>query len=268
MVSLPDLNYYVQAAAAKIQSNGFDALTFIAELASLRSMFMNTLVALTKRLSKIGERFDVFDTWLEGRFGWRTFIYDLQDLQKAIRQFNELKVRSRYAQKVGNSFSTQKVFTATGTSSGITHQYTETFQLDISVRGSVIAEIEIPNFQFNLAVTAWEIVPFSFVIDWLWNVGQSLQALSFLLHVKQYSASSGFRIGAYATGDFRTLSKDSTVVTIYNNYGTYSATGYLEVRSPSTVRFNPMIKFNINGFKWLDAFALIMQQLKRGVKHT
>jgi hypothetical protein len=214
MSRAPDASLYVAKAAASIYNRGWDGLTFIAELRKTASMFRKTLtrasglwdvveekwLANSLREKKLSQKQlatfakDATDFWLEGRYGYRTLVFDLQDLNDAIRNLSEK--RSRHQQRAGttirgeldNAYGVEYWGSAGTVTWKCTKRYT------CSVRGNVIADIEPPVVSVNPVVTAWELIPLSFIIDWVYDIGTWLETMSFSLLAKQHFACTGYHI--------------------------------------------------------------------------
>jgi len=252
-----DLQYYVQKAAAAIYSSGWDAATFIAEIGQLRRM-----------LSGVGKKIDdlargrspgeLHNLWLEGRYGWRTLMYDIRDLHEVLSQSNER--RTRYREAKGYSSGGNSTDYTDATSNDITVRYSTSVSWTMNLRGTVVADIDVPDFQFNPVTTAWEVTRLSFVVDWLINVGQALEAASFLLAAKAYQACGGIKVDFDLTGDASKLSHGSnTSATVSGNW---TATARYIERVPMTVDALPRIKLRLDEFKVIDLLALVRQRLK------
>jgi hypothetical protein len=133
--------------------------------------------------------------WLEARYGWRTLIYDLEDLNDAIRNFDDK--RKRWSERAGTSYQT-----VTTSSTNISGAYfniirNNTLYWDVSVRGSVVADIQLQRFRANPIQTAWELIPYSFVLDWFIGVGDALSAIHFLASQERYQASGGYHVACH-----------------------------------------------------------------------
>lgn len=257
LVGSYDLQYYVQKAASAIYSSGWDAATFIAEIGQLRRM----LTGIGKKLDDLamGHRpGELYDLWLEGRYGWRTLMYDIKDLHAVLKQSNERRTRYREA-KGFTSGGSHNEYTD-GTSNELTVRYSTSVSWVMNLRGTVVADIDVPDFQFNPVTTAWEVTRLSFVVDWLINVGQALEAASFLLMVKNYVACGGIRVDFNLDGNAVLLSKGTNVSATVN--GSWHANAYHVERVPMTVSASPRIKLRLDEYKIIDLLALIAQRLK------
>jgi len=195
---------YVQTAASALYSSGWDALTFLSEfhktvqlVRSAINRFRDLLANFEQYYSRLSKAVKVRKTvsallqeWLEFRYGWRLLVYDIQDINEALKGLKE-KSRTRNKQRVGSNFSwvdDMSTFREYGSS---TQTYTDVRHVDLSVRGSIIADFVPAEISINPFITAWEVIPYSFVLDWFWNIGQSISAISFLTLNTQYTSASG-----------------------------------------------------------------------------
>lgn len=104
----------------------------------------------------------------------------------------------------------------------------------------------------NIAVTAWELVPLSFVVDWFINIGDFLSAF---LPVSDYTEACSI-----------SRKIDATVVYTHNETG---ATATFEVKSYYRTPTDPsgwcQLTFNpdISSYRQMDSIALIWGRAKR-----
>lgn len=130
--------------------------------------------------------------WLQYRYGWRLVVYDIESLTKTL--YDQLTTRPillrvtakaerhRKATQVtnlvrfDNPYSGATLFTVTVTKNIVTDQV---------CRGGYVYEISNTALagaqSFGLAnpfVWAWEVIPYSFVLDWVVNVGSVLEGLT------------------------------------------------------------------------------------------
>jgi hypothetical protein len=195
-----DMNYQdlVNAAAARIQSNAFDALTFTVELRKSAQLVASICSRIIKFLKTEALRGNLKSLWadvfLEFSYGWRPLIRELQQLTGILQGTG--REMERYKERVGIGFSgssnSENVFTwnyqtCTG---GISRRSS----WSISARASIVADISVPELSFNPAATAWERTKLSFVVDWVLNVGQWIEQTSFLMYASKHYAAIGFQI--------------------------------------------------------------------------
>lgn len=258
----------LQAAAARIYSSGWDALTFAAELRKTVGMFRSSYRTFYNlaRDARFRRNFvnDFFfnkrkpedaKKWLEYRYGWRTLVYDIKDLTKALNNIDSR--RERYSERVGYTLTGSSNVTSevnlTSARSGESITTEKSWQ--VSVRGSVVADIKAPTFALNPVTTAWELTPYSFVVDWFVDVGQFLESMSFLALATNYTAASGLHMslrkkqyvneGSLATGFTAcTLESESDCTVDWT------------VRSPMSLSKIPQVKVNLDVSKLIDLVAL------------
>lgn len=269
---------YIQAAASKIYSQGWDALTFLAELKETVALFklkQTSFAKLTRRLSDriqrkkryiptnkdIAEAWD--DAWLTSRFGVRTLFYDMQDITKLLANWNEQ--RTRFIERAGFSESWEETPHNPGTK--LLHDGDVTFSGNIhhklSVRGSVVADIAPPDIALNPVVTAWELVPYSFVVDWFVGVGRWLESLSFLALSHEHYAAGGvsYQRDANYRGDWNRIG--SGHCHIGEAYEEVTLWHDATMRIPMSVSLRPYIGLNFDWLKGFDLAALLEQALTR-----
>lgn len=289
-----DMDYFVQQAAARVYSSGYDVLTFVGELGSLISLYRNFLKKFITTMDNhkfwtavSAARYNfrtildearkgkspatalrdiqyVAGEWLQVRYGLRPLLYDLQGLYDAIHTFNE--ERKIYSEKAGFTNRWTDEFTTVKTTTGthFNHSYHVRTDWEVSSRGAVTALIEPARFQANPFVTGWELTTLSFVFDWVINVGQALESISFLAINSQYTASAGYKI---------TAERFSEIVDVTGANGwnvddvSRVHTGRSErvERIPTKVSILPQPKIRLNPVKVVDLLALIVQRI--GFRH-
>lgn len=252
---------YVQEAASRIYSHGWDALTFLAELASIRTMFAGAVkTAANIARPKNWKRISATNEWLSYRYGWRTLMYDIKDIHQCILNLDEKQ--TRFSERAGNSYSNSY---QTEYFKQYTHYSLEGLTQDavsVNLRGSVTADISIPKVLINPVATAWELIPFSFVLDWFVSVGKWIEAASFDLLAQAYAASWGYRIDMDRTFQMEIGSTESTFSSGYHNeFGQSLAS--LTVRVPSSVPPHPHFRLRLDQFKIMDLVGLVWQRHRR-----
>jgi len=258
--NLPGL---IQEAQSKAYSSGHDTLTFLAELHKVRDMFVkraNRLLSLPapKRWDKTKP-----GDWLEWRYGWRTALFDIQSLSDAL--VNVYANRKRISQRSGltQNFTTHTYLgeTAAEIDTYIHHISTE---VEVSYRGSVTADFSAPRFAINPVTTAWELLPYSFIIDWFISVGSWLNSLSFLALSEQSYTSGGYQIQMKQHLERRVLTWQPIGTTqfsgtreLYTDCETVT-----KVRIPMSASFRPTLRLKLDGLKVIDLLSIIYQRLR------
>lgn len=240
--------YDVQRAAARVYSSGWDALTWYAELGKTAAMFQKIIPRILYYITE--GRAD--KAWLEGRYGWRLLMYDVEDINNLLRSFNKKFTRFKESASSSSSDYETKV-TEISWGSGTFNAKTHT-TWELGTRGSVVADLSPPKIALNPIVTAWETLPFSFLLDWLIAVGQSLEALSFLALQQHYAAGGGVKISANRLSTITDLVPNTGYTINHTLSGSYQVE-YVH-RVPMSVSSIPQIRLNLNAFKVMDLVAL------------
>lgn len=272
-----DPSVQVQAAAARIYSQGFDALTSGAEFHKTVRLFKS----IRKRLIRELSRGRLFDLYLEGRYGWRILIYELLELNDVVNNWS--KERSRYTEKAFGGFTSHDSFTSASIGlqlpnstiqswfmgTGPKYKYHVQTSRKISLLGTVTADILPSQFRHNPVETAWELIPYSFVIDWFVHFGQWIQALSFDAAASDFVAAGGVKIE---------ISRDFTAVSNEVNDTSFSfvdpsanpgfelrgsSSAVYTRRRPSSVPSIPLYNPRLDELKVLDLIALLFAGKRR-----
>lgn len=189
----------------KVQQTGFNGGNFLGELPQTANLLGGKLGLLHKglavlaggatkphqRYNKKGKRIPpkvkkpvkgdslIADSWLEFSFGVRPLIDDVYELAKLASTQNAMRSRVRASRKArpGDFYSPWSYANCTGAN---------------NYRKQIIVKMEqesLPTFweQFGLAdpaTIAWELLPWSFVVDWVLPIGKFVEAQSFARRMK------------------------------------------------------------------------------------
>lgn len=166
----------------------YDLLTDISELGSTLAM-MNSIYNRLRHPMKAwhdfqqkvhrqykGEKLNsiLTDRWMEFRYGVMPLVYSAQDAFDLVQKATETYKTSRKTVNVMSAgtptrdMSQMHIFESGSMS--VTHRITGKARYSSS-GGRVISQIG-----FNPFLTAWELVPLSFVVDWFVNIGDYIQA--------------------------------------------------------------------------------------------
>lgn len=245
-----------QESAAKIMSESFDALTFLAELTDVRDMFLSAGSKLL-RLKFPKNWKSLSSDWLAYRYGWRPLISDLKTLSEMISNSKDRLVRhSKRSSDVSSHTSTSTRMNPVG--SYFSWQVTVIDEVTTRLRGSVTADIVLPKLQFNPLVTGWELIPFSFVIDWFVSIGKALLAYSFLSRHPSYVAASGYEVTFKRTMQVIETGWMPTWSGSCPQEGT--CTAVRQVRTPCNIPLFPQIRLRLDVKKVLDLLAMMVQR--------
>jgi hypothetical protein len=197
--SVPSVEACVVEAVARARTSSFDAGTFVAEFNKTVRMisqfktnvFRRADSIVNARQSEIARKglaaFSEF--WLEARYGWRTLSYDINDIRDSINTLRD-SYHSQYSRGYAN-YESSDMRTASFVGRRIKLQpfvpLNDFSYIDISYantqtihrRAGAFVETVLDDIGFiDPLVTSWEVIPFSFIVDWFINVGQNVNAFS------------------------------------------------------------------------------------------
>jgi len=130
---------------------------------------------------------DVHKTWLEYKYGWMPLLMDVKGTAELFAQHVVGRpLRFSVQAKVDVPFVTDSS-TSYAAFGGGTASWSETLSGSYSARSKLWLEITNPHLAAlqqmgltNPLLVAWELVPYSFVLDWFISVGDWLKGLSAL----------------------------------------------------------------------------------------
>lgn len=251
---------HVQAAAAAIANNGFDAGTALAELASTKRLLENASKRLGGLLKRKGSWLtpeQLHNAWLEGRYGWRPLAYDIRDLNEAVREFDDK--REIWTERSGHNYAVETEGSHQPFYNTVFGTVTMTYvaRTKHSVRGSVSALFRPARFIVDPLQTGWELVPFSFVVDWALGVGQAISAYRLIRGASGTTSSIGHESVTKVTGMLTEHSPHASYNTTVSG-GTYEFEIRETRRQGASISTTPILKSDkpLNPLNSLDLQAL------------
>lgn len=183
-----------RAQAYSRMRSGFNASTFLGEMAQTFAMIKSPAMGLRRgidayrrradtlrnRYKKLGDyRRAVADLWLEYHFGWKPLISDVFNASEAYKRTAEKQTGTNFSGQASQTIRSSKRRTlafaqvAEGTIvDEITSVYTCRYKGSVRYRGSSSAmEVHYGSTWPDFVPTAWELCPWSFLIDYFSNVG-------------------------------------------------------------------------------------------------
>lgn len=130
---------------------------------------------------------DAGSMWLEYTYGWKPLLSDAHDAAEAFasNQLGEPPKRLKVSRTVSGSVDLSTRFSANSGTTGFTD--TTSHRIDISIRRTATLKMDSPLIAkasalglTNPLAVAWEVLPFSFVVDWFLPVGDFLGNLDAL----------------------------------------------------------------------------------------
>jgi hypothetical protein len=137
------------------------------------------------------------DMWLEYRYGWRQLYFSSRDVATSLDVMSQ---EQHFVINIGRAFSAK-------VESGTVYSNISDSWINVQLLGqSCTAELEqravvalqifkaLASLDFNLVGLGYELVPYSFVLDWFVNVGDVARAAWPVPHAERCAATSWKRI--------------------------------------------------------------------------
>lgn len=229
-------------------------------------------IAMPKR---VGKKRNFSDNWLEYRYGWRLLVMDLDGAVRHLAQtmIDHPPIARTKASNKEMSSSTSSGYVSGSNAQHINLWFDYTMLEENFWEVSVVYKYSVPNSALsqlnqlgltNLQLVAWELVPFSFVIDKVINIGEVLTNMT-AFYGKQfldgcYTMSHTVRRTCY--------SQKASTGTVHNEFiMKIDGTSWcmLEERSFKRVVLTdfeagmPSVGWNFNKQNALDALAIARQ---------
>jgi len=249
----------------------------------------NILSAKRRRLklkSNLNEITATAGAWLEYRYGWKPLIFDCEAAVKSISSYANTKINRRLVARSSYSYSgkASEDFVKVGLGSWTmmsSHGVTSGSGKATSHAGVIYEQKAVRNVPdavvTNLGLqakdvpaTIWEVIPYSFVVDWFVGVGDWLQATTPNANVTV--------LGSWCTTilDWESVSNvkmqyppvhPATEPNI-TDVGTYTVKVNSVTRNVNAGPTNtpPTKGINLSVVQTVDALSLISQQVIRGLK--
>lgn len=264
----------VQKSAANIYDEGHDALTSLAELHKVRKLFFD----LGYRLGRLRDVFAdsvrkrrltrkqfeaLYASWLEGRYGWRTLLYEIESLNSFAHRIKKGKVYDRlYKRSTASDSISENLTSVVPIEAAWSGNRTTTSTRTIEMVGSVAADLNLALTALNPIVTGWELIRFSFVIDWFISVGNAIKAASLSYVASAHTASMGWRIVTNSHSELDAFPLSSLYPEHTLTGGAHAEVTYEEevlIREPTDIISRPFVTVRLNAMKIVDLIALVQR---------
>lgn len=192
----------LQAALANANSASFDLLTFAAEFDKTNELVRrfgnrtlkrsrDILESMQRRYRRREITYRAFsESWLEYRYGWRILMFDLEAMNESAERLIEgIQQRNRFSAydektteyTATNIGSVIKRFPSNVSYSsrltGVQSSFTQTRKRSVKA-GVAVEHLGQDMYMADPLVTTWELVPFSFIADWFFTLGDAIKAHS------------------------------------------------------------------------------------------
>lgn len=236
----------------------------LAQAGSVARMFKaaDKVVSLARALK--GSPSEIGSLWLELQYGWKPLlstIYDTVDRLMDHTIATHRTVKARFSDSVPNQIVTEPIEEVGSSVSGLaTRKGRFTCEIGAYLRTDVSDLAAYTSL--NPVSIAWELVPYSFVVDWFIDIGGYIRGLE-TAYLYRNAFVSGYRSdGVFFDGIWNAFRNDS----LY----TYAVQSTLRQRSLTRTVLTsypvprlPSFKAELGSGRLLNAAALLSQFLRR-----
>lgn len=179
----------VTNAHANVDVAEMQALATVAEgrktVQSMASILMR-LVSVMRKVRKLDiralrkelSRKELADRYMELRYAIRPLIYDARGIAKALERESEHIRRTAVGYASGSASHTDQVLRSFAYYANA--WWTRNAQYSVSARAGVLCSVNVDAVNIwgvdQAVETLWELTPFSFIVDWFVNVGDTIAA--------------------------------------------------------------------------------------------
>ena len=215
----------------------------------------------------------ISNKWLEYQYGWKPLLSSIygaadESQRMVLNKIQNFTVRARYPMSRASDVNVRD----------ITLESKDRYNV-VAVQGAECSiRMSVPSWDLarwtslNPVSIAWELMPYSFVVDWMYDVGGTLRRLeSALLYDKHFQSGYWSRLYYY----YSSYQKEG----LFKNRSGVGGTNYGRLSSwVRDIQFNrvllsgmpgghlPTIKADLGSSQLLNAAALLAQFLKPGGK--
>jgi hypothetical protein len=176
------------ALLAKINASAVQGIVIGGELKSTLNLLKSPLGGISRLIHKGSRRrlrsSEIYNaasnSWLSARYGWRPILYDIEDIMSAVNERHRRRTTVRANRSGSNTFSVETTETQMAHSNcTVVRDGTRNYD----VRTGAIVEVS-PDFAYSAGVrlrdiprSVWDLLPYSFVADWFFNIGDYIDAI-------------------------------------------------------------------------------------------
>lgn len=294
-----ECNSHAISAVANARQKMFDGLTFLAELEKTSLMFKEVVSRYTERCLVVDKHArttyktlkrgafatkstltfaSVFsDTWMEHRYGWTPLSFDVKALYQQLleleRMFHRVKgksesdlesvdetvsVTSGQGIYIGNSYISGGDYWRCETRRGVEYQITSTALIELSTAFRVTTDP---------ILSGYELIPYSWMADWITNIGDLIRAFSPFALGDLRSCSMVVEQRAYIRSKMLFPLYPSAKFYLQTHHGATGAVEFIQTqRMPWTPTVQLDFRLELSMNRILDLVALSIKKLSKTLR--
>lgn len=279
------INQAVTQAHANVDPSELLALASAAE----GGKTVNSMLSIYSRLRKILRRLrrlqfsavarelsasELQDRYMELRYAIRPLVYDAVGLAKALSSERGF-VRKTYRGYAEDGFSISGTGGSYPLCFGIDINYDLEASVTVSCNAGVLCDVALNDVTVfgvdQIANTLWELAPFSFIVDWFVNVGDTIAANSPHAGVNQRASWATVKttivqkaIASGHTNNFGTYTPTTVVISSSASGGTFQREELVlhRIKNPRISTF-PSVDLHLDVWKLIDMGIILRKMVRR-----
>lgn len=274
-------------AHAKVQAGDFQGLVSGAELTKTLRMLRKPASSIRKLMNSWkkrtsgkpldwGDATQVLDalagTWMEYRYGWRILMLEIEGLHEALGGVAKPRSTARGEVRDRSEWTVNTV----GTNAGIIIPIYTDYRVEVVVRAGILYDNSLSYNDYGWGVrasdipaAAWDLVPFSFVVDWVLNTNSFFQGLTpkagasqLATWVKEEVTLQSTRRTGPATFSYWTTQRSPNAVDVHTMKSVRRVPG---IPAPSVTFRSGIFDRIFKTERAADSISLLFQQLSRSL---
>lgn len=223
----------------------------------LINSYIDVLKKVPRRANSLHKKHLVEDTWLETQFGILPLVGDIHDGVKALREMqytrpnNIERLRVRTSDGGSTFVSTTDVYGVSSFNTQVRTICKEQTQLSIGIK--VVTDLanqrdwgEVSGLTFaQFLPTAWELLPWSFLIDYFTNIGSIINASSAVNSSIAYCSYTRRKVEHVSISDQNRILGGSSYVTVDEFVRAYAERKIITTTRTSISNLTPDFRFTL-----------------------
>jgi hypothetical protein len=271
----------VAKAHANASSSELSLLMVAAEsrksIESLTQIFLR-VVKIVKAARRLDMKYlkrqislrELEDRYMELRYAIRPLVYDTKGVMKAFEKSQAYKTTRCTARGFAKDTIRHNDQTEVNVNNSAVYTVGRSFFCEIDVRAGILTDVETSKISIwgldQFLETGWEVTPFSFIVDWFFNIGTLIAA---------YAPSAGVtQLASWVTYK-QTVIQCNTILSS-RNYASYnyadmlSVSGDYSINTKTTERtvdpslgLLPTFNLRLDALKLIDLTIILKRYLKK-----